>query len=161
MEHMGEKSIVPLTLFSKVLYAPTFTPQAGVNEDPCRYGGFSRMFAVNYNNGNSAYNNWLANDDPDDEIFVRRDRYLSTGSMMQSAVTIIIKGRDAVFISSGTGDIDRGGSDDGGGDTGDGGSDGSGGPTDGDDGGGSFTGDAESAGTLVPLYWQEILDDDM
>ena len=104
VSHVGEKSISPVTLFAKVIYAPTFQPNA--NTDPCSYIGSGRMFAVNYDNGNAVYDFYAENDTTINNTlkvkYQRFDRYQSIGDQISSGVTIIIRnGKAAGFISIG------------------------------------------------------------
>ncbi len=106
-EHDGEKCISPVTLFAKVLYAPTFQPVAST-ADPCIYDNVARIFAVDYCTGNAVYNFYKGNDtiNSDGEItekkYTRLDRYLAIGDHIPSGVTIVIRyGKAAGFISVG------------------------------------------------------------
>nr|CBX27002.1 hypothetical protein N47_A10310 [uncultured Desulfobacterium sp.] len=105
-DHDGEKSISPITLFSKVIYAPTYQPNAS-NDNPCEYTGNGRVFAVNYCTGNAVYNFYGGNDDKNDpqnviRKFTRLDRYLEIGTDIPSGVSIVIRhGKAAGFISVG------------------------------------------------------------
>jgi type IV pilus assembly protein PilY1 len=105
--HNGEKSISPVTLFAKVVYAPTFQPLAP-SADPCAYSNIARVFAVDYCTGNAVYNFYKANDDPtppEGETgakYTRLDRYLGIGDHIPSGVSIVIRfGKAAGFISVG------------------------------------------------------------
>ncbi len=110
-EHAGEKAIAPVTLFAKVVFSPTFTPDEAAAADPCVYDGFARVFAVDYDNGNAAINFFTDNDvdtddsgliEDDEANFTRRDRYLAIGSHIPSGISILIRhGKPAGFISVG------------------------------------------------------------
>ncbi|MBU1056269.1 MAG: hypothetical protein KKC46_20945 [Proteobacteria bacterium] len=112
-DHDGEKCIDPVTLFAKVVYAPTYQPNA-INDNPCEYKGNARTFAVNYCTGNAVYNFFTDNDtdinddgiidkeDGDKKNYTRLDRYLSIGEHLPSGVSIVIRqGKAAGFISVG------------------------------------------------------------
>ncbi|MDP2862212.1 MAG: hypothetical protein Q8N95_05410, partial [Desulfobacterales bacterium] len=108
--HNGEKSISPVTLFAKVVYAPTFQPLAP-SADPCAYNNVARVFAVDYCTGNAVYNFFTANDTDDDsdgtisaeeKKYTRLDRYLAIGDHIPSGVSVVIRhGKAAGFISVG------------------------------------------------------------
>jgi type IV pilus assembly protein PilY1 len=110
LDHIGEKSISPVTLFAKVVYAPTFQPLAA-SADPCAYNNVARLFAIDYCTGNAAYNLYSANDvdansnsiiEAGEKKFTRLDRYLSIGDHIPSGVSIVIRyGKAAGFISVG------------------------------------------------------------
>ncbi|MBU2623339.1 MAG: hypothetical protein KKD92_13565, partial [Proteobacteria bacterium] len=108
--HNGEKAISPVTLFAKVVYAPTFQPLAP-SADPCAYSNVARLFAVDYCTGNAVYNFYTGNDtddnsdgtiDADEKKYTRLDRYLAIGDHIPSGVSVVIRyGKAAGFISVG------------------------------------------------------------
>jgi type IV pilus assembly protein PilY1 len=108
--HNGEKSISPITLFAKVVYAPTFQPLAP-SADPCAYNNIARLFAVDYCTGNAVYNFYKGNDtddnsdgtiDAEEKKYTRLDRYLAIGDHIPSGVSVVIRyGKAAGFISVG------------------------------------------------------------
>jgi type IV pilus assembly protein PilY1 len=105
--HNGEKSISPVTLFAKVVYAPTFQPLVP-SADPCAYNNIARVFAVDYCTGSAVYNFYKANDDPTPPAgetgvkLTRLDRYLAIGDHIPSGVSVVIRyGKAAAFISVG------------------------------------------------------------
>lgn len=108
--HNGEKSISPVSLFAKVVYAPTFQPLAP-SADPCAYNNVARVFAVDYCTGNAVYNFFTANDtdansdgtiSDNEKKYTRLDRYLGIGDHIPSGVSVVIRyGKAAGFISVG------------------------------------------------------------
>ncbi len=110
LDHIGEKSISPVTLFAKVVYAPTFQPLAP-SADPCAYNNVARLFAIDYCTGNAAYNLYSGNDvdansnsiiEAGEKKLTRLDRYLAIGDHIPSGVSIVIRyGKAAGFISVG------------------------------------------------------------
>jgi len=110
LDHIGEKSISPVTLFAKVVYAPTFQPLAP-SADPCAYNNVARLFAVDYCTGNAAYDLYSGNNvdangnsiiEQSEKKFTRLDRYLAIGDHIPSGVSIVIRyGKAAGFISVG------------------------------------------------------------
>jgi type IV pilus assembly protein PilY1 len=54
----GEKALAEVTIFAKVFYFTTFTP----NDDPCLPGGIAKLYAVNYKTG-CPVTNWGAGGD--------------------------------------------------------------------------------------------------
>jgi hypothetical protein len=92
------------------VYAPTYQPAGpAANNDPCDYDGKARIYAVNYCDGNAAYNFYSGNDTTvtrDDgtteslEGFTRRDRFLGIGTQIPSGLAIIIRhGKAEGYIS--------------------------------------------------------------
>ena len=110
-DHSGEKGIAPVTLFAGTVFAPTFQPSEDANSDPCVYEGAARVFAVDYNTGNAAFNFLASNDvdlntsgiiDPNEETFTHLDRYTAIGSHIPSGISIMIRdSKPGGFISVG------------------------------------------------------------
>ncbi len=97
--HQGEKiSSTPL-LFSKVVYATSFTP---IIDDPCRPQGLARIYALKYCTGVSAYNYNRENDVGGYTAYDLTDRFQAVGESIPSPPKIIIRsGKAAGFVSVG------------------------------------------------------------
>ena len=102
-QHSGEKVLAPASVYAKVVYYTTFTPDEGGGLDPCVPNrGTARVFAVNYLTGEAVFNFDTSNDSGystetntramgnDGEILKRSDRYDTIGSGIPSGVVIII-----------------------------------------------------------------------
>jgi type IV pilus assembly protein PilY1 len=61
---VGEKALAESTVFYKVFYITTFTP----NDDPCMPGGESKLYALNYLTGAAAMD--FDNDDTNDRSVI-------------------------------------------------------------------------------------------
>ncbi|RJP82927.1 MAG: hypothetical protein C4522_02285 [Desulfobacteraceae bacterium] len=113
-EHYGEKALSPVTLFAKKVFVPTYQPiNPSSNNDPCVYDGVARLWAVDYCDGNAAYNLYTGNDTDivdaegnttgeKEAAFTRGDRYVVIGKHIPSGVSIIVReGEASLFVSVG------------------------------------------------------------
>ncbi len=102
-QYSGEKVLAPASVFAKVAYYTTFTPNSGSELDPCVPNrGTARVFAVNYLTGEAVFNYDTSNDSGygsetntramghNGEILKRSDRYNVVGSGIPSGVVVII-----------------------------------------------------------------------
>jgi type IV pilus assembly protein PilY1 len=102
--HSGEKCLAPSIVLSRVAYYTTFAPGAGEETDPCRVGeGAGRLYALQYQNGNAAFNLDLTNDSGG-TVIDAEDRDKVIGQGIPSGVVITFVGGQAVgFIGVGGG----------------------------------------------------------
>ncbi len=97
--HSGEKILSTPLLFSKIVYATSFTP---IVDDPCRPQGLARIYALKYCTGVSAYNYNLFNDSGGSVAYNFTDRFQGVGESIPSPPKIIIRsGKAAGFVSVG------------------------------------------------------------
>lgn len=102
-QNSGEKVLSPASVFAKVAYYTTFSPNTEVVLDPCLPNrGTARVYAVDYLTGEAVFNYNTTNDSgystetnsralgKDGEILKRSDRFQVIGSGIPSGVVIII-----------------------------------------------------------------------
>jgi type IV pilus assembly protein PilY1 len=101
----GEKCLSSIVVLGKIAFYTTFTPGAGGETDPCHVGeGVGRVYAVQYQTGNAAFNFDLTNDTGDLKIFRKEDRSLNIGLGIPSGVVVTFVGGKAVgYIGVGGG----------------------------------------------------------
>jgi type IV pilus assembly protein PilY1 len=102
--HSGEKCLSPTVVLSRVAYYTTFAPGAGEETDPCRVGeGAGRLYALQYQNGNAAFNLDLTND-AGGTVIDAGDRGKVIGQGIPSGVVVTFVNGEAVgFIGVGGG----------------------------------------------------------
>lgn len=102
-QHSGEKVLAPATVFAKVAYFTTFSPDPSESLNPCLPNrGTARVYAVNYLTAEAVFNYNTSNDSGfstetnkralgnDGEILKRSDRFDAIGSGIPSGVVVII-----------------------------------------------------------------------
>jgi type IV pilus assembly protein PilY1 len=103
----GEKCLAPSLVLNKVAYYTTFTPASGGGggDDPCYVGeGIARVYALQYQTGNAAFNFDLTNDDGTTKVISKTDRSKGIGTGMPSGVVMtFIGGKGILFIGVGGG----------------------------------------------------------
>jgi len=104
LENGGEKSLSPAIVLSGVAFYTTFTPGAGDASDPCLVGeGVARIYALEYQTGNAAFNLDLTND-VGGTVIRKGDRSMSIGKGIPSGVVIIfVRGQGVGYIGVGGG----------------------------------------------------------
>jgi type IV pilus assembly protein PilY1 len=103
----GEKCLAPSLVLNKVAYYTTFTPASGSGggDDPCYVGeGIARVYALQYQTGNAAFNFDLTNDDGTTKVISKTDRSKDIGAGIPSGVVMTyIGGKGILFIGVGGG----------------------------------------------------------
>jgi type IV pilus assembly protein PilY1 len=103
----GEKCLAPSLVLNKVAYYTTFTPasESGGGDDPCYVGeGAARVYALQYQNGNAAFNFDLTNDSGGTTVISKTDRSMGIGVGMPSGVVVTwIGGKGVIYIGVGGG----------------------------------------------------------
>ncbi len=102
-QHAGEKVVSPATVFAKVAYYTTYSPEGDGGADPCQANrGTARVYAINYLTGEAVFNYDTTNDSGyqtvdntrakggEGEVLGRSDRFQEIGSGIPSGVVIII-----------------------------------------------------------------------
>ncbi|MCC6544612.1 MAG: VWA domain-containing protein [Nitrospirae bacterium] len=102
-QHNGEKVLAPATVFAKVAYFTSFSPDPGENLNPCLPNrGTARVYAVNYLTAEAVFNYDTTNDlgfstetnkrslGNEGQILKRSDRFDDIGSGIPSGVVVII-----------------------------------------------------------------------
>lgn len=102
-QNSGEKVLAPATVFAKVAYYTTFSPDASESLNPCMPDrGTARVYAVNYLTAEAVFNYDTSNDSGfstetnkramgnDGQILKRSDRFSAIGSGIPSGVVVII-----------------------------------------------------------------------
>jgi type IV pilus assembly protein PilY1 len=100
----GEKSLSTPITFNKVVYFTTFMPSTtGKAGDPCFVGeGTAKVYALQYETGNAAFNFDLTNDVGETKIISKTDREVTIGTAIPSGVIItFIKGKPVAFVGVG------------------------------------------------------------
>jgi type IV pilus assembly protein PilY1 len=103
----GEKCLAPSLVLNKVAYYTTFTPpdESGGGSDPCYVGeGIAKVYALQYQTGNAAFNFDLTNDDGGTTVISTTDRSKDIGVGMPSGVVVTwIGGKGVIYIGVGGG----------------------------------------------------------
>lgn len=118
-ENAGEKVLAEPTVFNKVVYFTTFSPQTESSSDPCHGEnlGTARVYALSYKTGEAAINYLTSNDGTyssitnkrakptSGRVLLRGDRVVSAGSGIPSGVALIMsRGGDvSAFVGAGGG----------------------------------------------------------
>jgi type IV pilus assembly protein PilY1 len=102
-DHTGEKMLCQPSLYFKNLYFTTYQP---VYDDPCAAGGDTRIYAIDYCWGSSAFDLYLLNNNGDDDIRDIRDTYhLIASTTIASGVRIVTRGGSAAGVISVSGAV--------------------------------------------------------
>jgi len=101
----GEKCLSSTVVLFKTAFYTTFTPGAGGETDPCHVGeGVGRVYVLQYQTGNAAFNFDLTNDTGGLTVLKKEDRSLNIGLGIPSGVVVTFVGGKAVgYIGVGGG----------------------------------------------------------
>jgi type IV pilus assembly protein PilY1 len=91
LPNSGEKVLAAPTVFNKVAYFTTYTPNTTIT-DPCNPGnlGIARLYAVDYKTGKAALNYNLQNDSLGGVVLNISDRSKTIGSGIPSGIVMLI-----------------------------------------------------------------------
>jgi type IV pilus assembly protein PilY1 len=92
LPNTGEKVLASPTVFNKVAYFTTYTPNSTVSADPCNPGnlGIARLYALDYMTGKAALNYDLTNDTGSSTVIGPSDRSKNIGSGIPSGIVMLI-----------------------------------------------------------------------
>jgi type IV pilus assembly protein PilY1 len=101
----GEKCLSSTVVLFQTAFYTTFTPGAGDETDPCHVGeGVGRVYALQYQTGNAAFDFDLTNDTGGQTVLKKGDRSLNVGLGIPSGVVVTFVGGKAVgYIGVGGG----------------------------------------------------------